>query len=181
VSSDWKPVILSRDITATTVPGGNAVQLNEGGEVEIFQQLGNSITLLTQMGTLLRIDGSDADAVGLEPPVVPNASGDEPFDGSHVIQALKNVYDPEIPVNIVDLGLVYRCDEVPLPDDRRRIEVDMTMTAPGCGMGDVLSADAERAIQAIPGVDEVEITLVWEPPWDMSRMTEETRLELGLL
>ena len=151
--SDWKPVILSRDITATTVPGGNAVQLNEGGEVEIFQQLGNSITLLTQMGTLLRIDGSDADAVGREPPVVPNASGDEPFDGSHVIQALKNVYDPEIPVNIVDLGLVYRCDEVPLPDDRRRIEVDMTMTAPGCGMGDVLSADAERAIQAIPGVD----------------------------
>ena len=76
MSSDWKPVILSRDITATTVPGGNAVQLNEGGEVEIFQQLGNSITLLTQMGTLLRIDGSDADAVGLEPPVVPNASGD---------------------------------------------------------------------------------------------------------
>lgn len=181
MSTEWKPVLLSRDIIAMTVPGGNEVQLNEGGEVEIFQQLGNSITLLTQMGTLLRIDGSDADAVGLEAPVVPNASGDEPFDPGHVIQALKNVYDPEIPVNIVDLGLVYRCDEVPLPGDKRRIEVDMTMTAPGCGMGDVLSEDAQRAVQAIPGVDEVEVTLVWQPPWDMSRMTEETRLELGLL
>ena len=114
-----------------------------------------------------------------EPLIAPSTTEHPLYDS--VVEACKTVYDPEIPVNIVDLGLVYRCDEVPLPDDRRRIEVDMTMTAPGCGMGDVLSADAERAIQAIPGVDEVEITLVWEPPWDMSRMTEETRLELGLL
>lgn len=181
MSAEWKPIELGRPIKAITVPGGNELALEEGTEVEVFQQLGNSITLLTEMGTLLRIDGADADAVGLEAPVVPNASGDEPFDPAHVLAALRNVYDPEIPVNIVDLGLVYRCDEVPLDEDRRRIEIDMTMTAPGCGMGDVLAADADRAVSAIPGVDEVEVTLVFDPPWDMSMMTEETRLELGLL
>ena len=181
MKSEWNPVVISRDISATTVPAGERIQLNEGGEVEIFQQLGNSVTVLTQMGTLLRVDGADADALGLERMLAPNADGSEPYSPEHVIGALKGVYDPEIPVNIVDLGLVYRCDEVPLEDGRRRIEVDMTMTAPGCGMGDVLAADAERAVGAVPGVDEVEVTLVWSPPWAMSRMSEETRLELGLL
>ncbi|MFV0317387.1 MAG: putative Fe-S cluster assembly protein SufT [Microthrixaceae bacterium] len=181
MSPEWTPIALTRPITALTVPGGNELTLEEGTEVEVFQQLGNSITLLTEMGTLLRIQGSDADAVGLEAPEIPNASGDEPFDPSHVIAALRGVYDPEIPVNIIDLGLVYRCDEVPLDDDRRRIEIDMTMTAPGCGMGDVLAEDARRAVEAIHGVDEVEVTLVFDPPWDMTMMTEETRLELGLL
>ncbi len=178
---EWNPVVISRDISATTVPQGERIQLNEGGEVEIFQQLGNSVTVLTQMGTLLRVDGADADALGLEKVTVPNAEGDEPYSPEHVIGALKGVYDPEIPVNIVDLGLVYRCDEVPLDDGRRRIEIDMTMTAPGCGMGDVLTADARRAVGSVPGVDEVEVNLVWSPPWDMSKMSEETRLELGLL
>ena len=179
--SDWNPVVLSRSINAPTVPAGELIQLDEGGEVEIFQQLGNSVTVLTQMGTLLRIDGADADALGLEQILVPNADGSEPYSPEHVIGALKGVYDPEIPVNIVDLGLVYRCDEVPLDHGRRRIEIDMTMTAPGCGMGDVLTADAKRAVGAVPGVDEVEVTLVWSPPWDMNKMSEETRLELGLL
>jgi metal-sulfur cluster biosynthetic enzyme len=84
-------------------------------------------------------------------------------------------------VNIVDLGLVYRCEEHPRPDGGRRVEIDMSMTAPGCGMGDILRADAARAVQAVPGVDEVEVTLVWDPPWSMHRMSEATRLELGLL
>ncbi len=181
MGTDWDPVVISRDITATTVPAGEQIQLNSGGEVEIFQQLGNSVTVLTQMGTLLRVDGADADALGLERVLAPNAEGNEAYSPDHVIAALRGVYDPEIPVNIVDLGLVYRCDEVPLDDGRRRIEIDMTMTAPGCGMGDVLTADAERAVGAIPGVDEVIVTLVWSPPWDMSKMSEETRLELGLL
>lgn len=181
MSTDWNPIVLTRDCTATTVPHGETVELNQGGEVEIFQRLGNSITVLTPMRTLLRVDGADADALGLEPVEVPNAGGEEPFDPSHVIDALKNVYDPEIPVNIVDLGLVYRCEELATDGEGRRIEIDMTMTAPGCGMGDVLSADATRAVQAVPGVDEVEVTLVWSPPWSMSRMSEATRLELGLL
>jgi metal-sulfur cluster biosynthetic enzyme len=109
--------------------------------------------------------------------VGPSAS----FSMDKVTEALGTVYDPEIPISIVELGLVYRCDEVELPDGRRRIEIDMTMTAPGCGMGDVLRADAMRAVSAVPGVDEVEVTVVWEPPWSMDRISEEARLELGLL
>lgn len=95
--------------------------------------------------------------------------------------ALKAVMDPEIGINIVDLGLVYRCDEIPLDDGRRRIEIDMTMTAPGCGMGDVIARDAEAAVQRVAGVDEVDVTIVWDPPWTRCRISEAARLELGLL
>ncbi len=187
--TQWTPITLTRNCDATTVPHGERVALAAGGEVQIVQRLGSSITVRTEFGTLLRIDGDDADALGLEPAertedggVGGDGAGDDAgFDPARVAAALRGIYDPEIPVNIVDLGLVYRCEEVLLPDDRRRIEIDMTMTAPGCGMGDVLSADTERAIAALPGVDEVEVTLVWSPPWSMSRMSEATRLELGLL
>lgn len=127
-----------------------------------------------------------ADALGLEPGVTESAVriGSEdpvPYSIEAVHGALRGVYDPEIPVNIVDLGLVYRCEERTLDDGRRRIEIDMTMTAPGCGMGDVIQAHAARAVQAVPGVDEVEMQLVWDPPWSRHRMPEAIRLELGLL
>ena len=102
------------------------------------------------------------------------------FDFADVTAALRGVYDPEIPINIVDLGLVYRCDEVALDDGRRRIEIDMTMTAPGCGMGDVIARDAESAVQRVAGVDEVDVTIVWDPPWTRARISEAARLELGL-
>jgi metal-sulfur cluster biosynthetic enzyme len=97
-----------------------------------------------------------------------------------VIEALKTVYDPEIPVNVVDLGLIYRCDITEI-DDGKKIDIDMTMTAPGCGMGDVLREDAVRAVRSVPGVDDVEVTIVFDPPWSMDRMPLEVRLELGLL
>jgi metal-sulfur cluster biosynthetic enzyme len=100
---------------------------------------------------------------------------------SDVVAALQNVYDPEIPVSVVELGLIYRCEEELLPDGTRLISIDMSMTAPGCGMGDILRADAERVVRMIPGVDDVEVTLVWDPPWNMSRMSEAVRLQLGLL
>jgi len=103
------------------------------------------------------------------------------FDMGRVLEALGQVYDPEIPVSIVELGLVYRCDERPGPLDTRRIEIDMSMTAPGCGMGDILRGDAARAVLAVPGVDDVDVNLVWDPPWDISRMSEAARLQLGLL
>jgi probable FeS assembly SUF system protein SufT len=167
---------------ATTVPAGQHVLLSEGGEVEVVQQLGSSITVRTEIGSLLRIDGADADAVGLEPPgseVPPD--DDAPFDMRRVLDALNQVYDPEIPVSIVELGLVYRCEERPGPLDTRRIEIDMSMTAPGCGMGDVLRADAARAVLDVPGVGDVEVNLVWDPPWTMDRMSEAARLQLGLL
>ncbi len=180
----WNPIRLTRDCDALTIPHGERVALTAGGEVEIVQQLGTSVTVRTQMGTLLRIDGAHFDALGLAPvratPVrVSTTRGD--FDFEAVIDALKGVYDPEIPINIVDLGLVYRCDEVPLDDGRRRIEIDMTMTAPGCGMGDVLCDDAARAVESLPGVDEVVVTIVWDPPWSRQRISEAARLELGLL
>lgn len=182
----WEPIALRRDCDAITVPHGERVALSEGGEVEIVQRLGGSITVRTQWGTLLRIDGDDADALGLErgvtESVVRIASDDpRPYSIEAVHEALRGVYDPEIPVNIVDLGLVYRCEEQTLDDGRRRIEIDMTMTAPGCGMGDVIQADAARAVQAVAGVDEVDVQLVWDPPWSRHRMPEATRLELGLL
>ena len=98
-----------------------------------------------------------------------------------VIDVLRQCYDPEIPVNIVDLGLVYRMDIVPLPQGGNRIDVEMTMTAPGCGMGEFLKADAEEKLHAVPGVREVRVEIVWEPAWDRDRMSEAARLQLGML
>lgn len=182
MSRRWAPIALRRDCMATTVPAGELVLLSEGGEVEVVQRLGGSITVRTEVGLLLRIDGADGDALGLDPveeEVAPEADG--PFEMARVIEALDQVYDPEIPVSIVELGLVYRCEEVPGPLDTRRIEIDMSMTAPGCGMGDVLRRDATRAVLAVPGVDEAEVNLVWDPPWTIHRMSEAARLQLGLL
>lgn len=183
MTASWTPVALTRDCSATTIPFGERVALTEGGLVEVVQQLGGSITVRTEMGALLRIDGEDADALGLERPAADAvaAPDDGTFDMARVTEALQTVYDPEIPVSIVELGLVYRCDEVLRPDGTRSIEVDMSMTAPGCGMGDVLRDDAARAVLAVPGVDEVEVALVWDPPWSVARMSEAARLQLGML
>jgi probable FeS assembly SUF system protein SufT len=174
-------VELRRGCAATTVPYGEQMTLDAGGLVEVVQRLGASITVRTEMGSLLRIDGADADAVGLEPVDVDEDPVTGPFEIGHVIDALQSIYDPEIPVSIIELGLVYRCDEILRPDGTRRIEIDMSMTAPGCGMGDILRADALRAVHAIPGVDDVDVTLVWDPPWNIGRMSEAARLQLGML
>ncbi len=180
-----------RDCPATMVPFGVQVTLTAGERVRIVQQLGGSLTVRTEQGSLMRIaradaaalgvdvDGADADAVSDElERVDPEEST---FDMDLVTAALRTVYDPEIPVSIVELGLVYRCEERRGSDGARRIEIDMSMTAPGCGMGDILREEATRVVRAVPGVDEVEVALVWDPPWTMHRMSEATRLELGLL
>lgn len=179
----WSPIRLHRDCMATTVPAGQVVLLSEGGEVELVQQLGGSITVRTEMGALLRVDAVDAQALGLDPGLGDTTTMDEDiaFDMSHVLDALRQVYDPEIPVSIVDLGLVYRCEEFPGPLGTRRVEIDMSMTAPGCGMGDVLRGDAARAVISVPGVDDVDVNLVWDPPWTVDRMSDAARLQLGLL
>ena len=175
------PIVLSRECSATTVPFGERVTLDAGSEVVIVQQLGGSITVRTEYGPLLRIDAVDADALGLDarPGTVPPADG--PFEMRQVTDALQGVYDPEIPISIIELGLVYRCEEIRRDDGTRRIEIDMTMTAPGCGMGEVLRAEATRVVEALPGVDVVEVTLVWTPPWTIHQMSEAARLQLGLL
>lgn len=179
-----EPIELTRDCIVTTIPYGQKTTLEAGEPVEIVQQLGGSITVNSQFG-LVRVDGHDADAIGLEIEELDEIKTDkdstnEPFAMDNVTAALSTIYDPEIPVNIVELGLVYRCDEVINDDGTRRIEIDMSMTAPGCGMGDVLRGDALQAVQVIAGVDDVEINVVWDPPWDISRMSDAARLQLGM-
>jgi probable FeS assembly SUF system protein SufT len=177
-----EPITLRRDCPAVTVPYGEATTLGAGEEVRLVQALGGSITVSAGFGLLYRVAGADADALGMEP-VAPAVveDGDGPFEAERVEAALRTVYDPELSLNVVELGLVYRCEEVLRLDGTRQISIDMTMTAPGCGMGDVLREDAIRAVQAVPGVDDVEVTIVFDPPWSMDRMPLEVRLELGLL
>lgn len=175
-------IIVSRDCAATTVPYGEAAKLPGGAEVRILQALGGNVTVRDCYGRLYRIAGSDADAVGLdriEPAV--DVARSQPFSMELVWDTLRTIYDPEMSLNVVELGLVYRCEE--LHDDlgRRVVSIDMTMTAPGCGMGDVLRDDVVRSVGALPGVDEVDVTIVFDPPWSVHRMPEEVRLSLGLL
>ena len=179
--SSTNPIELRRDCWVTLVPSGRQAILTRGERVAVVQQLGTSFTVQINSGPLARIDGSDADALGLDRPGAgPVEEAGTEFSAEQVIDVLKTVYDPEIPVNVVDLGLVYRCEISPIGDGRHRVEIDMSMTAPGCGMGDVLRDDARSKVLALRGVGEVEVDLVWDPPWDMSRLSEEARLELGL-
>ena len=173
---------LQRDCEATVIPGGGRITLLRGDQVQLTQALGGTFTVTTSCGYLARIGATDADALGLEPPQAidqPPASG--AFALEHVIEKLKTVFDPEIPVNVVDLGLIYTCEAQPLPAGGHRVEIKMSMTAPGCGMGDVLREDAIARVQEVPGVAEVDVELLWDPPWDPSRMSEAARLQLGML
>lgn len=172
--------VLRRDCAATLIPRGEPLRLAQGEAVAVTQALGGSFTVRTANGQLARIAAEDADALGLEPlqASVPAAGA---FDLDQVFALLRSVYDPEIPVNVVDLGLIYQCQAQPLEDGSQRVSIKMSMTAPGCGMGDVLKEEARAKVQTLPGVSQVEVELVWEPPWDQSRMSEAARLQLGLL
>lgn len=174
--------ILSREVEATAIPYGDRITLGAGSPVIITQSLGGSYTVLTMQGYLLRIDGKDADAIGKEPQVGPSAeeAGRKSVEEMAWDQ-LKSCYDPEIPVNIVELGLVHSCEVKPLPEGGSRVEVRFTLTAPGCGMGDVLRQDIERRVLEVPGVKEADVQLQLDPPWDQTKMSEAARLQLGLL
>jgi len=176
-----KEATVSRDVDAREIPSGTPITLRAGDPVVITQSLGGSYTVLTPVGFLARIDGKDADAIGEAAVDANAASGEGKTAEEQAWDQLKTCYDPEIPVNIVDLGLVYRMDIVPLPQGGNRIDVEMTMTAPGCGMGEFLKADAEEKLHAVPGVREVRVEIVWEPAWDRDRMSEAARLQLGML
>lgn len=176
------PIELQRDCEATVIPGGQRLTLRRGERVVVTQALGGSVTVQTDQGYLVRIGAPDALALGLVDPRADQEPADSgPFELEQVIEQLKTVFDPEIPVNVVDLGLIYSCDARPLPDGGHHIEIKMSMTAPGCGMGDVLKDDARARVQAIAGVSDVDIELVWDPPWDPSRMSDAALLELGML
>lgn len=177
---------VSRDVDAILIPAGNRVLIPEGVTVVITQSLGGSYTVLTPHGQLARISGKDADALGLTPVAEPGTAkpaeaGDlsEASVRDGVMAELKQIFDPEIPVNIVDLGLVYTCDLKPAEGGGYTVEIHMTMTAPGCGMGDVLKVEAEDRARTVPGVKDAHVEIVWEPAWDQTRMSEAARLELG--
>jgi probable FeS assembly SUF system protein SufT len=171
-------VVLARDCEATRIPSGASVVLPAGTRVTILQTLGGHFTVSPEDGSLLRIADKDADALG-ERAAAPAPIIEGPFEEERVWEQLRTVFDPEIPVNLVDLGLIYRCQAVPLSEGGHRVEIAMSMTAPGCGMGDVLKEDVRRKVQGVPGVREVHVELVWDPPWDASRMSDAARLQLG--
>lgn len=169
-----------RDCPATSVPYGEPATIETGMEVRVLQALGGNVTVRDCYGRLYRVAGADADALGMDPLVADTVDTSQPFSMDLVWDALRTVYDPEMSLNVVELGLVYRCDEI-LDAGRRTVSIDMTMTAPGCGMGDVLRDDALRAVGGLPGVDDVDVTIVFDPPWRVERMPEDVRLSLGLL
>lgn len=177
-----EPLTLTRDVSAIIIPVGEKVTLREGTKGFITQALGGSFTVYVE-GNLFRISGSDADALGkkpVPPPTVPENATDEDIE-SVIWEQLKTCYDPEIPVDIVNLGLVYRCEVRSLGNGQRSVDVDMTLTAPGCGMGDFLAQDIKDKIEDIPTIREARVEIVFEPPWNQSMMSEAARLETGMM
>lgn len=172
---------LTRTCEVIEIPSGTVSTLPEGTPVRIMQSRGDSYTVWTDYGQMYRIDGKDADAIGQQaPPEKASVPEDtREFDEQMVWDILKTVYDPEIPVNIVDLGLIYSCKITPVDDQGKKIDIQMSMTAPGCGMGNVLKGDVENRISKLPSVKAVNVEVVFDPPWDMSRMSEAARLQLG--
>ena len=172
---------LKRECKAVEIPSGIERLLPAGTVVRVTQTLGTSYTVVGGIGYMYRIDASDADALGLAPsqPAHQPAAASE-FSEKAVWDQLKTIYDPEIPVNIVDLGLIYGCDIASLEDEGKKIDVKMSMTAPGCGMANVLKADVERKLGQLPTVKAVNVEVVFDPPWNPGRMSEAARLQLGL-
>ncbi len=175
---------VSRDIPATIVPYGDQVTIPQGTVVTITHRLGGNFTV-TWSGGMAQINGVHADAIGEEaaaPSKVAAADHDGPPTEESIWEALRGVFDPEIPVNIVDLGLIYNLNiEEGDADDTWNVRVDMTLTAPGCGMGPVIAQDAKMKIETVPGVSEATVEIVWDPPWHQDMISEAGKMELGLL
>lgn len=179
---DSEPVALQRDVDVVLVPDGVQVTLNEDSLVYITQSMGGCFTVYFE-GNLFRVGGLDADALGkepIQPPELPDGASDEAFE-TMVWDQMKTVYDPEIPINIVDLGLIYDTRMSIMPDGKRYVYVEMTLTAPGCGMGDILVQDVREKVGIIPTVSKVDVELVLDPPWNQTMMSEAAQLEAGLL
>ncbi|MBI4566471.1 MAG: putative Fe-S cluster assembly protein SufT [Planctomycetes bacterium] len=182
-----EPIALKREVEAIQIPYGDKIKLSAGMTVEIYQVLGGNYTVITERGMMVRIDGKDADAIGQQPAaalpsvqLVPGQIPDKDQIGKLVMDQLRTCYDPEIPVNIVELGLVYEVNVTEHPGGGYRADVKMTLTAPGCGMGNVISIEAEDKIRSIPGVKEAKVEVVWDPPWDRSMMSDAAKLQLGM-
>jgi probable FeS assembly SUF system protein SufT len=178
-------VTLHRDVDAAVVPMGTKVTLLKGETAHITQSLGGAYTVIVN-GNMFRIDSQDADALGFEVVQKPAMTSQMPRTVERVEaeawNQMKTCYDPEIPVNIVDLGLIYDCHVTPLPEKNRfKVDVKMTLTAPGCGMGPVLQQDVSNKLLSIEEVDEANVELVWDPQWNQTMMSEAAKLQLGLM
>jgi probable FeS assembly SUF system protein SufT len=186
MSSEQK--ILTRDVEASVVPIGTKVTLQKGETAHITQSLGGTYTVIVN-GNMFRIESKDADALGIEVSIAPASTATATPSGpltqeqleKKVWESLKTCYDPEIPVNIVDLGLIYDCHLTPIGADNYKADVKMTLTAPGCGMGPVLAQDVQNKLISLEPIDEANVELVWDPPWNQGMMTEAAKLQLGLM
>jgi probable FeS assembly SUF system protein SufT len=176
-----EPITLKRDVQAVMIPAGNRVIIPEGTAVQVAQSLGGSFTVYLG-GQLARIACKDADSLGEEPlkqPELPENATDEEIE-KLVWEQMKTCFDPEIPIDIVNLGLVYRCELKDTDDGQKIVEIDMTLTAPGCGMGGVIAADVKDKVEAVPRIKEAKVELTFDPPWNQNMMSDEAKLKTGL-
>jgi probable FeS assembly SUF system protein SufT len=184
--NDKTPIKIARDCAAAMIPSGEKISLPAGSSVWMTQALGASYTVMTDRGYMVRIDGHDADALGMAKLAEPKPESSTAAESLEEIERqvwdqLRSCFDPEIPVNIVDLGLVYSCLIMPLPEGGNKVDVKFTLTAPGCGMGRVLKADMESKIVSLPGVKDVDVEVVFDPPWDPSMMSDAAKIQLGFM
>lgn len=180
--AERESIVLTRDVNVVMIPDGNTSTLSKGTVVTIHQSLGNNYTVITDNGHMVRIASADADALGKESHELHTLVSETDIESveKNCWEVMKTVYDPEIPVNIVDLGLVYNCTVTPTGEGQHRVQIQMTLTAPGCGMGPVIQSDVEKSIRALPGVESVNVEVVLDPPWSREMMSEVAQVQLGL-
>ena len=176
---DENQIITNRDCSGVLIPSGDYIKLKKGTQVKITQSLGGYFTLYVN-GNLVKLSGEDADAIGKKVKTQKN-NHIQSFDENLIWEQLKTCYDPEIPVNVVDLGLIYNLDCKKKSTDKYFINIKMTLTAPGCGMGPAIAMDVETKVKGLSFVDEVLVELVWDPIWNQDMMTEEAKLKLGMM
>jgi probable FeS assembly SUF system protein SufT len=184
MNGNSESITLSRDVEASVIPIGTKVTLQKGEQATVTQSLGGSYTVVVN-GNMFRIEGKDADALGMEVAQKKTGTASGPVTQEQVEKEiwnqLRTCYDPEIPVNVVDLGLIYDCHIEPIATNSYRVGVKMTLTAPGCGMGPVLQQDVQNKLLSLESVDDVAVELVWDPPWNQSMLSEAAKLQLGLM
>ncbi len=176
-------IVLQREVNVVQIPDGTPATLPKGHVVTLFQSLGGNFTVTNERGHMVRVCGEDADALGKEPPSMSHLETGEEAEAveKNAWEVMKTVFDPEIPVNIVDLGLVYLCQVTPVSEGGNSVNIIMTLTAPGCGMGPILQQDVEAGIRGLPGVKKVNVEVVFDPPWSRDMMSEVAKLQLGML
>jgi probable FeS assembly SUF system protein SufT len=174
-----EPIVLDRDCEVIQVPGGARSRLGAGTRVTVVESAPGSYTIRTGQGTLYRVDARDAGALRLSAPAADNSVRTEAFRKEMVLEQLKKVRDPEIPVNIVDLGLIYSSNVLSLEGGGKKIEIRMSLTAPGCSMSDVIKGEVKSRLEQLPEVTEVAVEVVFDPPWNAGMMSEAAKLQLG--